>query len=124
MVLGLHSTRNFMAYMIQNAIYLEEVEMNCKEEEELIKVNLFLSRRGLIIETIKIRKLIYIAIPTETLIDYQVASSEIINEIILKNVFYPWDKKKNVIITLMSEKTLFSVANTLDRFNQKRKASG
>jgi len=118
-ILGLHTTRNFMAYMIQNEIYLEEVEMNCGESDEPVKANLFISRRGLIIETIEVRKLVYIPIPKETLIDYQVAASEIINEITLKNVCYPWDARKSVVITLMSEKAMLSVANALDRFNQK-----
>lgn len=116
---GLDTTRNFIAYMIQNEQFLEEVEVNCGVEDELIKANVFLSRRGLIIDTIENPKLIYIGISSDTLVDYQVESSEIINEVILKNIFYPWDKKKNVVLTLVSESVLFSVANAIDRFNQK-----
>ncbi|MCG2730233.1 MAG: hypothetical protein L6276_08110, partial [Acetobacterium sp.] len=98
---GLDSTRNFIAYMIQNEQFLEEVEVNCGVEDELVKANVFLSRRGLIIDTLDNPKLIYISIPSDLLVDYQVESSEIINEVILKNVFYPWDKKKNVVLTLV-----------------------
>lgn len=116
---GLDTTRNFIAYMIQNEQFLEEVEVNCGVEDELIKANVFLSRRGLIIDTLDNPKLIYISIPSDVLVDYQVESSEIINEVILKNVFYPWDKKKKVVLTLVSESVLFSVANAIDRFNQK-----
>jgi len=84
---GLDTTRNFIAYMIQNEQFLEEVEVNCGVEDELIKANVFLSRRGLIIDTLDNPKLIYISIPSDVLVDYQVESSEIINEVILKNVF-------------------------------------
>ena len=117
--LGLQTVRNFMAYMIQNELYLQEVEINCGEDDELIKANVFMSRRGLIIQTIESPNLIYIPISRETLVDYQVEASEIINEIILKNVYYHEDNIKHVTITLLSEKTMFSIANALDRFNQK-----
>jgi len=117
--LGLQTNRNFMAYMIQNEIYLEEVEINCGEDDELVKANVFISRRGLIIETIESPKLIYIPIPRETIVDYQVEASEIINEISLKNVYYHSNNKRSVVITLISEKIMFSIAYALDRFNQK-----
>lgn len=156
--LGLETIRNFMAYMIQNEIYLEEVEINCGEDDELVKANVFISRRGLIIETIEAAetaetaetvedieankankatktakaskvtetiettenpKIIYIPIPRETIVDYQVEASEIINEIILKNVYYHENHKKSVVITLVSEKIMCSIASALDRFNQK-----
>ena len=116
---GLDTTRNFIAYMIQNEQFLEEVEVNCGTDNELVKANVFLSRRGLLIDTIENPKLIYISIPSDTLVDYQVETSEIINEMTLKNVSYPWDEKKNVVLTLMSESVLFSVGNAIDRFNQK-----
>ncbi|MBK5244260.1 MAG: hypothetical protein JJE18_04415 [Eubacteriaceae bacterium] len=117
--LGLRTNRNFMAYMIQNEIYLEEVEINCGEEDELVKANVFISHRGLIIETIESPKLIYIPIPRETIVDYQVEASEIINEISFKNAYYHSNNKKSVVITLISEKIMFSIAYALDRFNQK-----
>ncbi|MGV8906660.1 MAG: hypothetical protein ACOH15_08675 [Acetobacterium sp.] len=118
-VLGFQTIRNFMAYMIQNEVYLEEIEINCGEDDELVKANVFINRRGLIIETIELRKLIYIPISRETLVDYQVEASEIINEFILKNIYYHSSHKKNVVFTLLSEKTMFSIAQTLDRFNKK-----
>jgi hypothetical protein len=116
---GLDSPRSFIAYMIQNEQFLEEVEVNCGTGDELIKANVFLSRRGMIIDPATNSKLIYISIPSDLLVDYQVQSSEIINEVILKNVYYPWDNKKNVVLTLVSESVLFAVANAIDRFNQK-----
>lgn len=117
--LGLETSRSFMAYMIQNELYLEDVEINCGAGDELVKANVFMSRRGLIIETTEVRKLIYIPIPREIVVDYKVETSEIVNEVILKNVFYASDKKKNIVFILLSETATLTVANTLDRFNQK-----
>ena len=115
----LQQIRNFIAYMIQNEVFLEDIEANCGVNDELIKANVFISRRGMIIDTIPGQKLIFISIPKDTIVEYDVETSEIINEITFHNLKYPWDAKKKVVLTLISENLLFSVANAMDRFNQK-----
>jgi len=115
----LDQIRNFIAYMIQNEVFLEDIEVNCGVKDELVKANVFISRRGVIIDTIPDQKLIFISIPKDTVVEYDVETSEIINEIIFHNLKYPWDAKKKVVLTLISENLLFSVANAMDRFNQK-----
>ena len=59
----LDQIRNFIAYMIQNEVFLEDIEVNCGVKDELVKANVFISRRGVIIDNIPDQKLIFISIP-------------------------------------------------------------
>ncbi|MGL4606119.1 MAG: hypothetical protein ACRCU3_01520 [Eubacteriaceae bacterium] len=118
---GLDLVRNFMAYMIQNSIFLENVELNCDVDDLPLPSNLFANRRGLLIETQEKRELITVPISGDVSIEYHVATSEIVNEVILKNVFYPQSNGKMVIITIVSQKVLDFVIRALDRFAEKTK---
>ncbi len=108
-----------MAYMINNELFLEEVEVNCSKEEELVTANVLISRRGLIIQAETLNKLIYIPISADTVVDYSVEVTGIINEMSLKNIYYSQNNKKNIVLTLKSEKMMLSIANAIDRFNKK-----
>ncbi len=115
----LDQIRSFIAYMIQNEVYLEEIEVNAGVDQELVKANVFINRRGMIVDVIASPKLILISIPGDMIVDYEVATSEIINEMTFNNLYYPWVPKRKVVLTLISENLLFSLANAIDRFNKK-----
>lgn len=89
----LEQIRSFIAYMIQNEVYLEEIEVNAGIDQELVKANVFINRRGMIVDVIASPKLILISIPGDMMVDYEVATSEIINEMTFKNLEYPWQPK-------------------------------
>lgn len=118
---GLELVRNFMAYMIQNTLFLSGVEANCDMDDLPLAANIFMSRRGFIIDNVEKRGLIHVPISGETAIEYHVATSEIVNEIIFKNIYYPNSDEKMIVITIESERTLIQVTNALDRFVEKTK---
>ncbi|MEF9918360.1 MAG: hypothetical protein RR310_07100 [Eubacterium sp.] len=116
---GLEKSKNFVSYMLQNTLYIEQVSMNCSEEVPKTYVNVFFSRKGFIMERIETKSLIYVMIKTETVINYTVEKTEDYFAINFKNLFYSQKEEKNVECYIVGEENTRMVTKMIDSFNTK-----
>ncbi|SDP76840.1 hypothetical protein SAMN04515624_12840 [Eubacterium maltosivorans] len=116
---GLDKSKNFVSYMMQNTLYMEQLSMNCSEEVPRTYVNAFFSRKGFIMERIEKKTLLYVMIKDETVIDYEMKQTEDYYLIDFKNLFYTGDPGKNVQCYVNGVENAKTITKTIDNFNTK-----
>lgn len=116
---GIDKSKNFVSYMLQNTLYLEQLSMNCSDEVPKTYVNVFFARKGFIMERIEKKTLIYIMIKDETVIDYEMKQVDDYYLVDFENLYYTGDQTKNLQCYINGVDTANTVVKTIEGFNTK-----